>query len=92
MTSAPQRAYKVKITNQTMAPRFTRGEIVIVDPDSPPKIGDDVFIPMEGGGLGRRLVALTAKTITLRQFRPRRDITIPRYGATMHRIIFWGTA
>lgn len=70
-------AYAIYVEGESMYPRFGPGEMAVVDPRIPPKIGDDVIIQLsENGGdeitaiLIKRLVRRSASFIELEQFNP----------------------
>ena len=64
-----------------MEPRFRHGELLFVDPSSPPKRGDDVIVQVRFGdeicGFVKRFVSASDATTTLHQFNPETDILHP---------------
>lgn len=76
--------FALYVTNDSMAPRFEPGDLVIVHPSRPPQPGCDVVIEMAGepGTAGRchikRLRRRTAEAIIAEQFNPpRSDLRYP---------------
>lgn len=76
-----RKAFGVYATNDSMEPAYSDGDPVVIDPDRPPAIGDDVVIEMKPGPNGepgacylKRLVKRGPPTIVVKQFNPPKDI------------------
>ena len=67
---------RLRIGNDTMAPRYQKGDAVFVDLNDAPSEDSDALIELhEGAGkFILRLVALTETTIVARQFNPPQEI------------------
>ena len=76
-------AYSVPVIGDTMAPRYSPGKTIIVDPDRPLSVGCGTLVVAhrpdgaDGGGLGE-IVDLGDDVIVLHQYNPARDILIAR--------------
>ena len=87
--------YAIYFHGESMLPRFEPGEVGIVDPGRPPRVGDYVLVQLNGGDsddvvsvLVKRLVRQTAKDVLLEQFNPALTFTIPKQRiARIHRIL-----
>lgn len=92
-----RRAYAVYVSGHSMEPRFENGELVYVNPDRPPSIGDYVLIEMHpdngeihGAGYIKKLVRRTAEKIVCEQFNPKKSLVFPtKRVAKVHRIMRW---
>lgn len=77
-------AFAFYVIGTSMVPRFKPREMVYVDPLRPPSPGDDVVVEMVAVGgkpvrwCLREMVDQTAETITLKQYKPELEQTIPR--------------
>lgn len=76
-----RKAFGIYATNDSMEPAYSDGDPVVIDPDRPPGIGDDVVIEMKPGPNGepgacylKRLVRRGPPTIIVRQYNPLKDI------------------
>ena len=72
-----QDAYAIYVEGESMYPRFGPGEMAVVDPRVPPRIGDDVIVQLSENGhdeisaiLIKRLVRRSASFLELEQFNP----------------------
>lgn len=70
-------AYAIYVEGESMYPRFGPGEMAVVDPRIPPRIGDDVIVQLSENGddeihaiLIKRLVRRSASFVELEQFNP----------------------
>lgn len=70
-------AYAIYVEGESMYPRFGPGEMAVVDPRVPPRIGDDVIVQLSENGndeitaiLIKRLVRRSASFLELEQFNP----------------------
>lgn len=70
-------AYAIYVEGESMYPRFGPGEMAVVDPRVPPRIGDDVIVQLSENGddeihaiLIKRLVRRSASFVELEQFNP----------------------
>lgn len=83
-------AFALQVIGASMAPRYEPGEVIAVDPEARPAIGDDVVVALtpapdggDAGGTGplllKRLLRLTPRQVQLAQFNPPRDdLILPR--------------
>ena len=75
--------YALYIVGESMRPRYEPGQLVYVNPDRPPSIGNDVVIEMtaDDGEVGRcqikNLIRRTATKVVVQQYNPSREIEIP---------------
>ena len=90
--------YAVYISGTSMSPRFEEGEVVLVDPKRPPRIGDDVIVHVTGPDehegdrvravLVKRLERRSATFLELRQYNPPLTFRISAAQVkSVHRII-----
>lgn len=90
--------YGVYVSGNSMFPRFSDGEAVLVDPKRPARIGDDVIVhlkaPDEHDGeridavLIKRLIRRNSDFIELQQFNPELTFRVPAADAgPIHRIV-----
>lgn len=87
--------YAIYFHGESMLPRFEPGEVGIVDPRRPARVGDYVLVQLNGGDsdevvsvLVKRLVRQTAKDYVLEQFNPALTFTVPKARvARVHRIL-----
>lgn len=64
--TADHGAYALQFLGDKMAPRIRHGEYVIVEPNTPPRAGDDVLIETtDNGSLCTRLLFTTDSVLTL---------------------------
>ena len=99
-----RRAYALTIVGDSMAPRFEPGEIALVSPRQPVGIGDDVILQLRSEATGshpdpdhanrvtmvliKRLVRRSAREVTLRQFNPETEFTVPlERVAAIHKVV-----
>lgn len=88
-------AYAVYITGSSMSPRYEAGEIVHVHPAKPTQPGAYVLVqrkPAQDGdpplAIIKRLVKRSGDKVTLEQFNPEKQFTIPANSIhTMHRVV-----
>jgi phage repressor protein C with HTH and peptisase S24 domain len=73
------------VEDLSMIPAFRPGSLILVEASRPPSPGDDVVIEIAPEGprdeqraLIKRLVSLTAKTLTVEQFNPPKQIEFDR--------------
>lgn len=87
--------YAIYFHGESMLPRFEPGEVGIVDPRRPPRVGDYVLVQLNGGEsdevvsvLVKRLVRQTTKDFVLEQFNPPLTFTVAKDRvARVHRIL-----
>ena len=48
-TTVAAPAFALRVTDDTMAPRYKRGEYMLVEPDTPAAVGDDVLVLLVTG-------------------------------------------
>jgi transcriptional regulator with XRE-family HTH domain len=90
-------AYAIYLVDGAMEPWRRHGQIVYVNPARPAACGDHVIVqlkPEQNGdpakGLVKLLVEMTARDVTLRQYNPLAEITLPRARIlAMHRVMDW---
>lgn len=88
-------AYAVYVFNDSMSPRFDPGDLLYVNPDKPPHIGDDVLIELRpkndeafGDAFIKRLVRRSGSTVICEQFNPPKQVTFKAADIkTFHRIV-----
>lgn len=76
-------AFAVYVVGESMEPRFSQGELLLIHPHRPVRPGSDVLIELaedrgERSCMVKRLVRITSDSYELRQFNPAEDFTIPR--------------
>lgn len=73
-------AFAVYMQNDSMSPRFERGDLVYVSKVKPAAVGGDVLVELQSGtALIKRLAGLDKATLTLREYSPKlRDFTVKR--------------
>lgn len=78
-TSVSPRAFVLQIIDDALAPRYRINDVVLVDPDIAPQIGDDCVVrDAEGLAHVKCLLAQDATHLTLlEQFNPKRTIKVP---------------
>lgn len=74
-------AFAVYAVNDSMAPRFESGDLLLVNPSKPVRPGNDVLIVLSQDGiehsmLVKRLVRRTKKSVVVRQYNPDREFEI----------------
>lgn len=74
--------YAVFVVGTSMEPRYREGEIVFVKPGKPPRRGDDVVVQLEDDkartAIVKEFVSADNDHITLRQYNPDTEISLPR--------------
>ena len=74
--------YAVFVVGTSMEPRYREGEIVFVKPGKPPRRGDDVVVQLEDDkartAIVKEFVSADNDHITLRQYNPATEISLPR--------------
>lgn len=92
--SSARDAYALYVAGDSQSPRFDPGDLIFVNPRRPAAIGDDVVVQLVGDGdsgvvtaLIKRLIRRNPAGITLQQFNPAREISVPAARiAAIHRI------
>jgi phage repressor protein C with HTH and peptisase S24 domain/lambda repressor-like predicted transcriptional regulator len=86
--------YALTVIGTSMEPRFRQGDLIYVDPDTPPKIGDDVVAQIRNGqdrivgSIIKTLIRRTADKLLLEQYSPACTIELLRSRvAALHRVI-----
>lgn len=90
-------AYAVYVHGDSMSPWRKNGELIIVHPGLPCRIGDYVVVQLRPEHPGdapkayiKELVRRTEKDLRLRQFNPAKEITIPMAKVlAVHRVLDW---
>jgi SOS-response transcriptional repressor LexA len=73
-----ERAYAVRIRDDSMAPRFKAGELIYVDPTRPAKPGDDIVVRLKDGeGFVMRLVSRDLDGIRVDSYQPDGERNFP---------------
>lgn len=73
------RAFAVYATGHDMEPRYSRGELLLIDPARPAQNSDYVLIESkDGSALVRQLIDVTSESIVVFQLNPEREYSIPR--------------
>jgi len=79
-----EKAYGVRVSGESMWPRYNDGEVVFVDPTRMPSKGDDVVVQIQGEdehsepwGYVKRFVRHNSRELVLSQFNPVKEITFP---------------
>jgi phage repressor protein C with HTH and peptisase S24 domain len=89
-TAKAKSIYGVRIAGASMEPRYLQAEVVLVDPNRPPAIGDDVIVRLRDSGaiLVKRLLRLNSEFVELTQYSPARTLRVglDKVNA-MHRIL-----
>lgn len=88
-------SYAIYLQGESMFPRFSPGELAIVDASRPPSIGDDVVVQLRGQDndeidtiLVKRLIRRAAKFLQLQQYNPAAIFEVPiERVARVHRIV-----
>ncbi len=79
--SSADGVYAIMMHGESMEPRFLAGELLIVNPDRPPRRGDYVVVQYERGGdtlaIAKQYIRRTGDTLTLHQHNPNEEITLP---------------
>lgn len=76
-----KRAFAIYVVGSSMEPRYEDGDLVYLNPDRPPRPGDDVVVQMRPNGHGagdcyiKRLVRRTPSQWVCRQFNPAGEVT-----------------
>lgn len=76
-------SYELPICEDGMSPRYRLGHRLLVNPDVPPRAGDDVLLSRDLGNGTRetiigRLVRTTAKTWRIHRLNPEKSETLDR--------------
>lgn len=72
------RAYAVRVKDDSMSPRFRAGEMIFVDPTRPAKPGDEVMVRCKDGeGWVKRLVSRDLDGIRTDSYQPDGEATFP---------------
>jgi phage repressor protein C with HTH and peptisase S24 domain len=94
--AAKRGVYALTILGTSMEPRFRAGELIYVDPDTPPKIGDDVVVQIRNGedrvagSVIKTLIRRTADKLLLEQYSPASTFELMRTRVVaIHRVIPW---
>jgi phage repressor protein C with HTH and peptisase S24 domain len=78
----------VRVTDDTMEPRYSSGERLLVEIDTEPPPGGDIVFETARGPFLRNLMASDERTITVRQYQPPMLTTLIRADvAAIHRVI-----
>ncbi|KAI93538.1 hypothetical protein T281_16135 [Rhodomicrobium udaipurense JA643] len=81
-----QRLYAFFVAKDNMYPRFDIGELIYVNPDIPPSVGDDIVIelaPEDSKSTGpnvsylKRLKRRTPEGLVVEQFNPHSEVSVP---------------
>ena len=73
-----ERAYAVRIKDDSMAPRFKAGELIYVDPTRPAKAGDEIVVRLKDGeGFVMRLVSRDLDGIRTDSYQPDGERSFP---------------
>lgn len=89
------KAYGVRISGESMSPRYEDGEIVYVDTTQTPRRGDYVVVQIDAGvegdapwGYVKRFVRHNSDELVLAQFNPEKEMTFPhRQVVSVHVIV-----
>lgn len=88
--------YALYIASEALSPRLEPGDLIYVDPATPPRAGDIVVVHLAGGdttypaALIHALVRRTAHSMVLGQIKPALEFEIPADRiAAAHRVIPW---
>ena len=69
-------AFAVRMSSDSQEPAFRHGDLLYVNPNLPPKPGDDVVIELaDGAAYIKRLLRRTPETLAVRQFNPPRNLS-----------------
>lgn len=91
----------ISVDDEAMAPWREPGELIYLDPDREPAIGDHALIVMDPGaasppnpdavfGMVRKLIGRTATAVELQQYDPPSRFTLPLARIVrLHRVIEW---
>lgn len=70
-------AFAVYAPDDSMSPRYNRGDLCYIAPAKPAKAGDDIFIELKNKtGTIRQLVRQSTKTVVVMAHNPKREQTI----------------
>lgn len=96
ISSVPD-AYAVRVSGDSMEPRYFSGETVFVHPRMPVKKGDWILLQagekgsQETQGYIKRLVSIDDRRVVVEQLNPKKEITFPRERVvTVHKIVLAG--
>ena len=66
--------FAVIVAGSAMSPRFENKDLLYINPRLMAAVDDDVLIEMNDGGIAlRRIMAIDADSVTLRQYQPKKD-------------------
>ncbi len=66
--------FAVIVAGAAMSPRFENKDLLYINPRLMAAVDDDVLIEMNDGGIAlRRIMAIDANGVTLRQYQPKKD-------------------
>lgn len=87
-------AYALIVKGVSMEPRFQNGDLVFINPNRPPRPGDDVIIQVQVHAQAptetwiKRLLREEAETLTVRQFNPLAEMSFKRaHVKALHRVL-----
>ena len=85
-------AFAVYMVGDSMEPRYFAGEFLFVNPNRPPSRNCFVVVELtDGQGLVKQFIRRTSRALHLRQFNPRKDLTIDnREVKSVYRIVGTG--
>jgi phage repressor protein C with HTH and peptisase S24 domain len=89
-------AYGVRVSGESMSPRYFDGEVVFVDPTRVPRKGDFVVVQIqweEGGefwGYVKQFVRHNSHELVLSQFNPAKEMTFPHKTVRSVHVIVMG--
>jgi len=74
--------FGVYVVGDSMEPRFEQGDLVLVNPTRPPRVGDDLLLgnPQNGATIAmvKRLAGRDDKRLRLKQYNPPREFWVKR--------------
>lgn len=89
--------FAVRVTNESMWPRFKDGELIYVERHREPAIGDDAIVELlpdepdePGPAYVKQMVRKSASEVVVLQHNPREEITYPRARVKrLYRVVPW---